>query len=114
MPTPTFGDHVRVIDTHETQAVSLAGVHGTVSGFTTPSVTGVEVIGRPNDDYAVAVMIEARNDETYWFAEDLLEFLDHAPGTEVWVSGAPFKEIRNADGSWRRAPISRKPWWKFW
>jgi hypothetical protein len=59
-------------------------------------------------------MIEARNDETYWFAEDLLEFLDHAPGTEVWVSGAPFKEIRNADGSWRRVPISRKPWWKFW
>lgn len=116
MTRPSFGDHVKIAVSPETTAAGLAGLEGSVSGFTTPSVTSVQVIGKADDDYAVAVMVESRNDETYWFAEHLVEFLDHAAATEIWVSGSPFKEVRNADGSWRKVPAAsrRKSCWKFW
>ena len=39
-----FGDNVRVVTTPETSKLNLAGLTGRVDGWTTPSVTGVEVI----------------------------------------------------------------------
>jgi hypothetical protein len=115
MTSPSFGDHVRIRVSEATTAAGIAGLEGSVSGFTTPSVTGVEVIGKTDEDYALAVMVEARSDETFWLPEELVEFLDHAPGTEIWVTGARTKEVRNPDGSWRQVAIPRgKPWWKFW
>ncbi len=116
MTKPSFGDHVRIIVNETTTAAGVAGLEGTVSGFTTPSETDIEVIGQPTDDYAVAVMFESRNDATFWFAEDLIEFLDHAPGTEIWLGGSPFKVVRNLDGSWRQVTLNspRKRWWQFW
>jgi hypothetical protein len=75
-PRITFGDKVRIRCTDATEALGVAGQIGIVYGGTTPSVTGIEVIGNPPEDYAVAVQIEGRT-QPLWFAEDVLEFADH-------------------------------------
>ena len=54
-------------------------MEGQVYGETTPSVTGIEVVGNLRDDFAINVFFESR-DTSYWFAPELLEFLDHAEG----------------------------------
>ncbi|MGQ0456530.1 MAG: hypothetical protein ACT4OU_05655 [Hyphomicrobium sp.] len=115
---PDFADTVRVRETTETQGLGLAGLTGSVRGFTTPSVTGIAMIGDPADDYAIAVHIDDR-DEDYWFHRDLLELVDHGPGSVITVDGVNKRFIRNADGSWseeyfdnpRKGP---KQWWRFW
>ena len=95
--TISFGDNVRVRSAPETVALGLAGLAGQVYGETRPSVTGVEVIGGAGEDYAVNVAIEGRADPL-WFATGLLEFLDHAPGTEVVIGTR--RLVRNASGEW--------------
>jgi hypothetical protein len=100
----TFGDNVRVLRTPETERAGLAERLGCVYGATTPSVTNVEVIGHLSDDCAINVHFEDLN-QAFWFAPDLLEFVDHAPGTEAWVQGSPTKSVRQPDGSWLEVPI---------
>jgi hypothetical protein len=112
----SFGDNVRVRSTPETVTLGIAGLAGQVYGFTTPSVTGVSVIGDTGDDYALNVSISGRGSD-FWLAAHLLEFIDHAPGMTVSVDGSPTQSVRNADGTWRREPkpeSRRKPWWKLW
>lgn len=101
----SFGDNVRVIATSDTEQLGLAGLVGQVYGHTTPSVTGVEVIGEVTDDFAINVRIEDR-DTDFWFNPELLEFVDHAPGTEVRFDGAATKWTRNADGGWDESPTT--------
>jgi hypothetical protein len=98
-PSISFGDKVRVRPSPETEAHGLAGLCGQVYGETTPSVTGVSVIGRVTRDYALNVHFEGRA-ETLWFAPELLEFVDHAPGTEVRLDGVAKKWTRSASGEW--------------
>ena len=93
----SFGDKVRIRSATATDAVGAVGRTGVVYGFTTPSVTGVEVIGDTPDDYAVAVMIEGRA-ESLWFAEALLELVDHQPGTTIEIAGR--RLIRDERGEW--------------
>jgi len=50
------GDRIRVRATRHTEQEGIAGKTGIVHGFTTPSQTGVEVIGDSTDDYAIAVI----------------------------------------------------------
>jgi hypothetical protein len=108
----TFGDNVKVLSSPETDAISISGKVGQVSGETTPSVTGVEVIGEVNDDFALNVSIEGY-DETYWLSTDLLEFIDHAEGTEMVVGNV--RAVRRADGCWEESYINPpKKWWQFW
>ncbi len=114
----SFGDHVRVRVTPCTTENGLAGLVGQVYGETTPSMTGVEVIGEVTSDYAVNVHFDGRG-AALWFAPDLLEFLDHAPGTEVTLAGVPKRWIRSADGAWteennEEKRTAKKPWWKVW
>ena len=45
MPEVSFGDNVRVVRTRETEALGVAGRVGQVFGYTTPSITGVVVVG---------------------------------------------------------------------
>ena len=48
----SFGDHVRhvrIVETDETRRGGWAGLVGQCDGFTTPSVTGVRVVGGPAD-----------------------------------------------------------------
>lgn len=112
----SFGDNVRVRHAPETEATGVAGLEGKVYGETTPSVTNVEVLGELESDFALNVYFEDRGD-SLWFAPSLLEFINHAPGTEVTLEGVPKRWIRTADGRWIEESTSealKKPWWKFW
>lgn len=112
---PSFGDNVRIRVTKETQDAGVAGLDGQVYGETIPSVTGVQVIGSASDDYALNVHFEGRS-EALWFARELVELLDHAPGTEIRLDGVDKKWTRTVDGGWHEESLTqeRKPWWKFW
>jgi hypothetical protein len=94
-----FGDKVRVLRAELTEQNGLAGLDGLVHGWTTPSVTGVSAIGASSEDLAINVFIEERN-EGFWFSPGLLEFIDHAPGTEVALKGVPKKRVRLVSGEW--------------
>ena len=107
----SFGDNVRVIATPETDATGVAGCIGHVYGETTPSVTGVPVVGVSGQDHAINVHFEERGD-TLWFASELLELVDHAVGTEIHLDGVPKTWTRSASGEWIEAPQQR-PCWKF-
>lgn len=111
-PPITFGDNVRVLATPDTAACDVAGLIGQVYGETTPSVTGVSVIGHLSRDYAVNVHFEDRK-ETLWFAPELLEFVDHAAGTEIRLDGVSKKWTRSESGEWIETR-DKKPWWRFW
>jgi hypothetical protein len=102
----SFGDNVRIRSTPLTEKLGLAGQTGSIYGETTPSVTGVEVIGEATADYAVNVMIEARG-EQLWFAPDLVEFIDHGAGTEVRIGDVHL--VRDASGEWSEVPGSEPP-----
>ncbi len=90
-------DNVRVASTPLTTLLGLAGLTGQVYGETTPSVTGVEVIGGAAADYAINVQLDGR-DEPLWFAPELVEFVDHAPGTKVVIGNK--RLVRTASGQW--------------
>lgn len=90
-----FGDRVRISASPETTAAGVAGLEGEVYGFTTPSMTGVDVIGGAPDDYALNVNLEPK-DEAFWFRPDLVELLHHNAGLQVSAGGV--KAIRQADG----------------
>jgi hypothetical protein len=108
----SFGDTVRVRSTPDTDILGLANQIGQVYGETTPSVTGVTVVGQLADDYALNVHFEGRRD-ALWFAQELLEFVDHAAGTEITLDGIPKKWTRSSNGDWVESS-RRKPWWRFW
>jgi hypothetical protein len=101
----SFGDNVLVRTTPETIRRGVAGLSGQVYGVTTPSVTGVEVIGCVQDDHALNVFLTDRN-EAIWFAADLLECVDHAPGTEIRLKGVAKKWTRDVDGEWVEESVS--------
>ncbi|MGW8179091.1 MAG: hypothetical protein ACWGQW_10050 [bacterium] len=111
----SFSDNIRIRTTKETEVAGVAGLEGQVYGETTPSVTGVEVIGTPSADFAVNVHLEKRG-EAFWFAPELVEFIDHAPGTEIRLEGVDKRWIRNEDGGWKEETIGQKKrsWWRFW
>jgi hypothetical protein len=113
---PSFGDNVRIRSSPETESKGLAGLTGQVFGQTTPTVSGVEVIGEASSDYAINVFFDDRK-ESFWFAPSLVEFVDHAPGTEATLEGVPKKWVRTETGQWREestATKSAKPWLRFW
>ena len=114
----SFGDSVRVVSSPLTTKLGFAGFVGQVYGETTPSLTRVEVIGENHQDYAINVFF-GNHDEAFWFAPDLLEIVDHAPGTELRIESVPKKWVRVATGEWIESNIEdlgakRTPWWKFW
>lgn len=115
---PSFGDNVRIRSTALTERLGLANLVGSVFGETTPSVTGIEVIGDSEGNHAIHVFFEDRR-KGFWFAPELLEFVDHAPGAEIRLDGVPKKWTRSATGEWTEADVAeelpaRSPWWKFW
>ena len=107
----SFGDHVRVAATPVTTQLGLAGLVGQVYGETTPSVTGITVIGESAADYAINVQLEDQED-SIWFAPQLLEFIDHAAGTEITIGSK--RLVRDASGEWMEPVRAGKPWWRFW
>ena len=95
-----FADRVRIRSSEETRRLGLAGLEGVVYGWTTPSVTGVEVVGDRGDDHAVNVHLDER-DEGFWFAEDLIETIDHGAGTVVTLDGVDKEWVRLPNGEWQ-------------
>lgn len=96
---PTIGDNVRIRATAETEQSGHAGWTGTFYGFTTPSVTGISFVGSTEVDIAYNVGFGDNHD--VWFAPELVEVVDHAPGSEMTIGDRRF--IRSADGEWRPA-----------
>lgn len=98
-----FGDKVRIYTTLATEAAGVAGLVGQVYGETTPSMTAVEVIGQADDDYAINVFFQDRN-QSFWFAAGLLEFVDHGPGTTIGIDGCATKWMKTEHGEWIEMP----------
>jgi hypothetical protein len=95
-----FGDTVRVRRAPCTEAVDVAERVGQVYGETTPSVTAPDVIGELLRDYAINVHFRELG-RGYWFADQLLEFVDHGPGTTMTIGDTTV--VRRADGEWDSA-----------
>ena len=55
------------------------------------------MIGEVKDDLAFSVIFENPHAQL-WFARELLEFVDHAPGLEVQIGDK--RLIRRTDGGW--------------
>jgi glutathione S-transferase len=102
----SYGDNVRILRTDETERLGIVEMIGNVYGETTPSESKVEVIGKLQSDYALKVYFETLQ-LSYWFAPQLLEFVNHAPGTEILVHGSSFKSVRQPDGTWKDIPIDQ-------
>lgn len=93
----SFGDNVRIRVSSVTQAAGVAGRIGSVAGFTKPSHTKVEVIGEVKNDVAFSAIFENPHAQL-WFAPELLEFVDHAPGLDIQIGKKRW--VRRADGGW--------------
>jgi hypothetical protein len=96
-PEVEFGDEVRIVSTPDTDARAYAGRIGVCKGVTTPSYSGVEVIGEAPNDRALSVRFDDTGEEV-WFSADLVEFVSCAEGTVIGIGDKTFR--RNADGSW--------------
>ena len=101
-----FADRVRIRASEETERLGLAGREGHVHGWTTPSVTGVTVIGSPAEDYAVNVHLDEL-DEAFWFSDDLVETLDYGAGAVISLDQHEVEWVRLASGEWEERPRSR-------
>jgi hypothetical protein len=97
----SFADHVRIVDAHETRRGGWAGHHGKCWGITTPSVTGVQVIGGTEGDLAFNVHFDEDTVPDAWFHPDLVEYVDHAAGTDIRVGNHHL--VRDAAGDWHPA-----------
>lgn len=95
-----IGDNVRIRDAEATRSLGLVGLPGVVHGWTTVSSTNPDVIGKVTDDQAVNVFFDDR-EEGFWFAPDLVEFVDHGAGATATIGDKSF--VRQADGSWKEA-----------
>ncbi|MEQ9247440.1 MAG: hypothetical protein RLO21_15765 [Nitratireductor sp.] len=114
----SFGDTVRIRTTSITQKTGHAELVGQVFGETTPSSTGIDVIGELAGDYAINVYFEDKSTDA-WFDPALLEFVDHGAGTELRLDGVDKKWVRSEDGTWdehpdNAPPGNNRPWWKIW
>jgi hypothetical protein len=94
-----LGDTVRIASTPETVAAGYAGRTGVCYGFTTPSVTGVQVVGDLGGDDALIVSFE--DGGSAWFEPSLVSFVDVGAG-QVAVVGDT-RLIRDATGEWVEA-----------
>lgn len=94
-----MGDIVEIVNSPETATAGFAGRRGTCYGFTTPSVTGVEVIGAADDDYALNVGFD--DDTSAWFHPSLVTFVDVNAGQVAVVGKKRF--IRDENGEWVEA-----------
>jgi hypothetical protein len=84
-----------------TEDAGLTGLVGQIYGLTTPSITGVAVVGNLYEDRAFAIQFDGR-EEAVWLARQLVEFIDHGSGTEIGVGDKRW--VRDANGEWIEQP----------
>ena len=122
-----FGNKVKIKSSPETIEKGLAGKTGVVYGETTPSMMDFDIIGTPNEDYALNVHFEDLN-EGYWFDPELIEHLDNGEGTVITLEGVDKKWTKGSGGEWmeedttapqndskstEKESLPRKKWWHF-
>jgi hypothetical protein len=96
-PTVSFGDRVRIAADPASESAGFAGRPGVVYGWTTPSVSGVEVIGDVDGDFAYNIGFEEEGVDA-WFAPALVELVDHFPGLEITIGDKQL--VRDESGEW--------------
>jgi hypothetical protein len=109
VPFGNWFDRVRVRTTSATEEAGLAGRTGQVYGETRPSSSSVardEIIGELTEDYAVNVHFDDLK-KSVWLTRDLLEFVDHAPGTQIAAGG--ITKVRIATGEWIETSAKSEP-----
>jgi hypothetical protein len=113
----TFGNKVKINFTPETEKKELAGKIGEVFGKTTPSMMDFEIIGTLKEDVAINVHFEEL-EESFWFAEEVLEYINNGQGAEITLDGVDKKWTKRADDEWiEEDTIPQKnnnKWWQFW
>ena len=87
--------------TPETIVVGVAGLEGDLFGWTTPSETGVEVVGGAPDDVAVFVDVDRRPGE-FWIRPDLIVLVDENIGGEIRLGSRTF--VKQPDREWVERP----------
>jgi hypothetical protein len=91
-------DNVRIVSNEWTSRIGYADREGVCFGTTTPSVTGVEVIGSSEEDVALNVHFEDPTLLDAWFSPDLVVLVDHGAGTHIRVGAVSL--VRDANGGW--------------
>jgi hypothetical protein len=108
----SFGDNVRIVVSELTTASGHADRVGVCYGMTTPSVTGVEVVGAAADDVALNVHFEDEAVDDAWFAPELVEVVDHAVGSQATVGDHAF--VKAEDGTWAYEAAGPEPHRRGW
>ena len=107
-----FGDIVRIRQTPETAQAGIAGLDGTVYGFTVPSASGVQVTGSLADDFAMNVHIDSLN-QAFWLDPSAIELLERPETMEFSVAGNTIR-VTQKDGEYKEEVVKKRPWWRFW
>jgi len=97
-----FGDRVRIVSNPETIAAGFGDRTGVCYGVTTPSVTGVQVVGLALADDALNVGFE--DGTSAWFEPSLVVFLDVDAGQVATIGDKRF--VRGPTGDWVEDPGS--------
>ncbi len=106
-----FGDKVKFVDNETTRKAQVAMKEGTCLGFTTPSVTNINYIGKTEIDYAISIELNDTK-EIVWTTQDLVEFISHGEGQVIEIGNK--RATRRADGSWKEEiidPTKEKTSW---
>ena len=93
-----FGDKVKFVDNETTRKAGVATKEGTCLGFTTPSITNIDFIGKTESDYAISIELK-ESTEIIWATQDLVEFVSHGEGQVIEIGNK--RATRRADGSWK-------------
>jgi RNase P/RNase MRP subunit p29 len=85
-PQFPIGHRVRVIKVPQTESSGIAGRIGNLAGFTTPSRTGIEILGVAEHDIAFNVTFQ-NPDDSAWLAPEYLEFIGRTSALEIDIYG---------------------------
>ena len=107
-----FGDIVRIRHTPDTIQAGIAGLDGTVFGFTAPSASGVAIVGSLADDFAMNVHVDSL-DEGFWLDPSAIELLERPETMEFSVAGKKIR-VTQKDGNYKEEIVTQRPWWRFW
>jgi hypothetical protein len=94
------GDIVRILTAPETVAAGYADRTGTCYGFTTPSMSGEDVIGSAVEDDALSIHFD--DGSSAWFTRSLVAFVDVDSGQMMRIGEKWF--VRTPDGDWIESP----------
>ncbi|MGY3265570.1 hypothetical protein [Lysobacter sp. HA35] len=107
-----FGDTVTILETADTVGAGIAGHEGEVYGFTTPSGTGVDVVGSLAEDFAINVYVESLGRD-FWLDPSAVQLVSRPDVMEFGAAGKTIRVTRTADG-YVEEIVGKRPWWKFW